>query len=164
VSQELRPATARAANSKGLIAQPRRRVRGRASAARRNVIGGIVEQQIEYPNTAGRMPKLPLTTRQAPNPRLRPIRRCQAARTPACSTGRRLAVRTARDREERQVGVRRHTTAAALHVKAATATAVRHDLDDQPVSTAHNLAIQQAPPTARSSQHPDLRQRTTRSR
>ena len=31
----------------------------------RNVIGGIVEQQIEYPNTGGRMPKLPLTTRQA---------------------------------------------------------------------------------------------------
>jgi mono/diheme cytochrome c family protein len=31
----------------------------------RTVIGGIVEQQIEYPNTAGRMPKLPLTTRQA---------------------------------------------------------------------------------------------------
>jgi mono/diheme cytochrome c family protein len=31
----------------------------------RNVISGIVEQQIEYPNTAGRMPKLPLTTRQA---------------------------------------------------------------------------------------------------
>ncbi len=31
----------------------------------RNVISGIVEQQVEYPNTAGRMPKLPLTTRQA---------------------------------------------------------------------------------------------------
>jgi mono/diheme cytochrome c family protein len=31
----------------------------------RNVIGGIVEQQVEYPNLGGRMPKLPLTTRQA---------------------------------------------------------------------------------------------------
>ena len=31
----------------------------------RNVIGGIVEQQIEYPSTGGRMPKLPLSTRQA---------------------------------------------------------------------------------------------------
>lgn len=31
----------------------------------RNVIGGIVEQQIEYPSTGGVMPKLPLTTRQA---------------------------------------------------------------------------------------------------
>jgi mono/diheme cytochrome c family protein len=31
----------------------------------RTVIGGIVEQQVEYPNSAGRMPKLPLTTRQA---------------------------------------------------------------------------------------------------
>jgi mono/diheme cytochrome c family protein len=31
----------------------------------RSVISGIVEQQVEYPSTAGRMPKLPLTTRQA---------------------------------------------------------------------------------------------------
>jgi plastocyanin len=31
----------------------------------RNIIGGIVEQQIEYPSTGGVMPKLPLTTRQA---------------------------------------------------------------------------------------------------
>ena len=31
----------------------------------RSVIAGIVEQQIEYPNTAGLMPKLPLSTRQA---------------------------------------------------------------------------------------------------
>ena len=31
----------------------------------RNVIEGIVEQQIEYPSSAGRMPKLPLSTRQA---------------------------------------------------------------------------------------------------
>jgi len=31
----------------------------------RNVIEGIVEQQVEYPSTAGRMPKLPLSTRQA---------------------------------------------------------------------------------------------------
>jgi len=31
----------------------------------RNVISGIVEQQIEYPTKGGRMPKLPLTTRQA---------------------------------------------------------------------------------------------------
>jgi mono/diheme cytochrome c family protein len=31
----------------------------------RNVIGGIVEQQVEYPSTGGRMPKLPLSTRQA---------------------------------------------------------------------------------------------------
>jgi mono/diheme cytochrome c family protein len=31
----------------------------------RNVIEGIVEQQVEYPNPTGRMPKLPLTTRQA---------------------------------------------------------------------------------------------------
>ncbi len=31
----------------------------------RNVIGGIVEQQVEYPSLGGRMPKLPLTTRQA---------------------------------------------------------------------------------------------------
>jgi plastocyanin len=31
----------------------------------RKVIEGIVEQQIEYPSSAGRMPKLPLTTRQA---------------------------------------------------------------------------------------------------
>lgn len=31
----------------------------------RKVIGPIVEQQIEYPNTGGRMPKLPLSTRQA---------------------------------------------------------------------------------------------------
>jgi len=31
----------------------------------RNVISGIVEQQIEYPNSAGYMPKLPLSTRQA---------------------------------------------------------------------------------------------------
>jgi mono/diheme cytochrome c family protein len=31
----------------------------------RNVIGGIVEQQVEYPSAGGRMPKLPLSTRQA---------------------------------------------------------------------------------------------------
>jgi plastocyanin len=31
----------------------------------RGIIGGIVEQQIEYPSKGGRMPKLPLTTRQA---------------------------------------------------------------------------------------------------
>jgi len=31
----------------------------------RGVISGIVEQQIEYPAIGGRMPKLPLTTRQA---------------------------------------------------------------------------------------------------
>ena len=31
----------------------------------RGIIGGIVEQQIEYPTTGGAMPKLPLTTRQA---------------------------------------------------------------------------------------------------
>jgi plastocyanin len=31
----------------------------------RNVIGGVVEQQIEYPSAGGRMPKLPLSTRQA---------------------------------------------------------------------------------------------------
>jgi plastocyanin len=31
----------------------------------RNIIGGIVEQQIQYPSTAGLMPKLPLSTRQA---------------------------------------------------------------------------------------------------
>jgi mono/diheme cytochrome c family protein len=31
----------------------------------RNVISGIVEQQVEYPSTGGRMPKLPLSTRQA---------------------------------------------------------------------------------------------------
>ncbi len=31
----------------------------------RSVIGGIVEQQVEYPSSAGRMPKLPLSTRQA---------------------------------------------------------------------------------------------------
>ena len=29
------------------------------------MIGGIVEQQVEYPSTGGRMPKLPLSTRQA---------------------------------------------------------------------------------------------------
>jgi len=29
------------------------------------VIGGIVEQQIQYPSSAGLMPKLPLSTRQA---------------------------------------------------------------------------------------------------
>jgi len=33
----------------------------------RGIIGGIVEQQIEYPSKGGRMPKLPLTTRQAAN-------------------------------------------------------------------------------------------------
>jgi plastocyanin len=33
----------------------------------RSDIAGIVEQQIEYPNTAGLMPKLPLSTRQAAN-------------------------------------------------------------------------------------------------
>jgi len=31
----------------------------------RSVIGGIVQQQIQYPNTASLMPKLPLSTRQA---------------------------------------------------------------------------------------------------
>jgi plastocyanin len=31
----------------------------------RSVIGGIVEQQIQYPSSAGLMPKLPLSTRQA---------------------------------------------------------------------------------------------------
>ena len=31
----------------------------------RGIIGGIVEQQVEYPTTGGAMPKLPLTTRQA---------------------------------------------------------------------------------------------------
>lgn len=31
----------------------------------RRVIEGIVEQQVEYPSSAGRMPKLPLSTRQA---------------------------------------------------------------------------------------------------
>ena len=35
------------------------------SGFKRNVIEGIVEAQIEYPSTAGRMPKLPLSTRQA---------------------------------------------------------------------------------------------------
>jgi plastocyanin len=31
----------------------------------RSVIGGIVEQQIQYPASSGKMPKLPLSTRQA---------------------------------------------------------------------------------------------------
>jgi len=31
----------------------------------RTIIGGIVEQQIQYPSTGGLMPKLPLSTRQA---------------------------------------------------------------------------------------------------
>jgi mono/diheme cytochrome c family protein len=31
----------------------------------RSIIGGIVEQQIQYPSSAGLMPKLPLSTRQA---------------------------------------------------------------------------------------------------
>jgi plastocyanin len=31
----------------------------------RGIIGGIVEQQVQYPSTAGLMPKLPLSTRQA---------------------------------------------------------------------------------------------------
>ena len=31
----------------------------------RGIIGGIVEQQIQYPSSAGLMPKLPLSTRQA---------------------------------------------------------------------------------------------------
>jgi len=35
------------------------------SGFKRSVIEGIVEQQIEYPSSAGLMPKLPLSTRQA---------------------------------------------------------------------------------------------------
>ena len=55
------------ANAKGLIG-PNLDVAFAESLSQglgRNIIGGVVEQQIEYPNTSGRMPKLPLTTRQA---------------------------------------------------------------------------------------------------
>ncbi len=55
------------ANAKGLIGPnlDDAFVESLQSGFGRNVIGGIVEQQIEYPNSGGRMPKLPLTTRQA---------------------------------------------------------------------------------------------------
>jgi plastocyanin len=55
------------ANAKGLIG-PNLDVAFAESLSQgfgRNVISGIVEQQIEYPSTGGRMPKLPLSTRQA---------------------------------------------------------------------------------------------------
>jgi mono/diheme cytochrome c family protein len=55
------------ANAKGVIG-PNLDSAFAASLAQgfgRNLIGGIVESQIEYPATSGRMPKLPLTTRQA---------------------------------------------------------------------------------------------------
>ena len=55
------------ANAKGVIG-PNLDVAFTASLAQgfgRSIISGIVESQVEYPAIGGRMPKLPLTTRQA---------------------------------------------------------------------------------------------------
>ena len=113
----------------------------------RNVIEGIVEQQIEYPSTAGRMPKLPLSTRQAAD-----IANyvAYAAARPGQDTGLLASVGSSKVgppavEKGGKLAISANPSGQLLYtVKAATATAGPVTISMTNMSgTAHNLAIQQ---------------------
>ena len=113
----------------------------------RNVIGGIVEQQIEYPNTGGRMPKLPLTTRQAAD--IAAYIQYAAAR-PGTDAGLLGQVGVSQfgppaAEKNGKLAFSANSSGQLLYtVKAATATAGPVTISMTNMSgTAHNLAIQQ---------------------
>jgi plastocyanin len=113
----------------------------------RNVIGGIVEQQIEYPATTGRMPKLPLTTRQAAD--IASYVQYAAAR-PGQDSGLLASVGSTKVgppavEKNGKLAIAANPAGQLLYtVKAATATAGPITISMTNMSgVAHNLAIQQ---------------------
>jgi len=113
----------------------------------RNVIEGIVEQQIEYPSTAGRMPKLPLTTRQAAD--VASYVQYAAAR-PGQDSGLLASVGSSKVgppavEKDGKLAISANPSGQLLYtVKAASATAGPVTISMTNMSgVAHNLAIQQ---------------------
>jgi mono/diheme cytochrome c family protein len=113
----------------------------------RNVIGGIVEQQIEYPNTSGRMPKLPLSTRQAADIASYVQ---SAAANPGQDTGLLASVGSSKVgppavEKDGKLAIAANPAGQLLYtVKAASATAGQITISMTNMSgIGHNLAIQQ---------------------
>jgi plastocyanin len=112
----------------------------------RGVISGIVEQQIEYPAIGGRMPKLPLTTRQAAD--IAAYVQYAAAK-PGTDTGLLAAAGgggfapPAQERDGKLAFAANPSGQLAYTVKAASATAGQVTISMTNMSgVAHNLAIQ----------------------
>jgi len=113
----------------------------------RNVIRGIVEQQVEYPSTAGLMPKLPLSTREAAA--IASYVSYAAAR-PGQDTGLLASVGSSSVgppavEKDGKLAISANPTGQLLYnVKAASATAGPITISMTNMSgVAHNLAIQQ---------------------
>jgi mono/diheme cytochrome c family protein len=113
----------------------------------RNVIAGIVEQQVEYPSSAGRMPKLPLSTRQAAD--IASYVSYAAAR-PGQDTGLLAAVGSSKAgppavEKDGKLAISANPSGQLLYtVKAASATAGPITISMTNMSGVdHNLAIQQ---------------------
>ena len=113
----------------------------------RNIIKGIVEQQVEYPSTAGLMPKLPLSTREAAA--IASYVSYAAAR-PGQDTGLLASVGSSSVgppavEKDGKLAISANPTGQLLYnVKAASATAGPITISMTNMSgVAHNLAIQQ---------------------